>query len=115
MRFAVDHFFVHSYLDTYTIYVKKNCFVRRSSARLIRSERAGVGKSLLKDNLCNTLRNGKGVHGKDITIPVYKVIKVDDIISRLTAEFGNGYTKTPCNTIHLDIAHEVQYILWLTT
>ena len=81
---------------------------------MIRSERAGVGKSLLKNNLCETLKIKK-VRGENITIPVYKTIKVDDIISRLTDEFGNGYTNTPCNTIHLDIAHEVctttQYIL----
>ena len=87
----------------------------RSFARLIRSKRAGVGKSMHKQNLCSALRNVKCIRGKDITIPVYKTINADDVISRLTAELGNGYTNTPCNTIHLDIAHEVctttKYIL----
>lgn len=80
----------------------------RSSSRLIRSARAGVGKSLKKFNLCNQLRRNKRLKGADITIPIYKTIDTDSIIGRLNTELGNGYTDTPHHTIHVDIAHEVE-------
>jgi len=57
--------------------------------------------------LVAALRKDKKLHGKDITIPIYKAIDTDDIIHRLTEELGNGYTHSLHNTIHLDIAHEV--------
>ena len=80
----------------------------RTSSRLIRSARAGVGKSLKKFNLCNQLRRNKRLKGNDITIPIYKTIDTDSIIARLNTELGNGYTDTPHHTIHVDIAHEVE-------
>ena len=80
----------------------------RSCARLIRSARAGVGKSLTKFNLCNQVRSEKKLKGKDITIPVYKTIDTDSIIAKLNAELGNGYSDPPHHTIHIDIAHEVE-------
>ncbi|XP_067936885.1 E3 ubiquitin-protein ligase rnf213-alpha-like [Watersipora subatra] len=80
----------------------------RSYARLIRSSRAGVGKSLQKLNLCHELRVVQEVTGKDITIPIYKVIDTDNIINCLTSKLGNGYSDTPCSVIHFDIAHEVE-------
>ena len=81
----------------------------RSGARLIRSKRAGVGKSLQKKNLCTDLRVNRNIPGKDITIALHKSVDTDGIIKRLKDEFG--YTNDPnddnCNTIHIDIAHEV--------
>ncbi|KAF6021244.1 hypothetical protein EB796_020445 [Bugula neritina] len=79
----------------------------KSFCRLIRSKRAGVGKSLRRNDLVAALRKDKKLHGKDITIPIYKTIDTDHIIHRLTEELGNGYTDSLHNTIHLDIAHEV--------
>ena len=77
-------------------------------ARLIRSRRAGVGKSLQKNNLLLGLRNTQHIPGKDVIIPVYKSIDTDSIIARLTEALGNGYGSNPCSTIHFDIAHEVR-------
>ena len=85
-----------------------SCFFCRSCSRLIRSERAGVGKSLTKFNLCNQVRAQPRLKGKDITIPIYKAIDTDSIIAKLNAELGNGYTENPHHTIHIDIAHEVE-------
>ena len=82
-------------------------YVDSSFARLIRSKRAGVGKSLYKKNLCSKLRYKQLLRGKDITIPLYKTISTDDVITRLTDKLDNGYTDIPYNTIHIDIAHEV--------
>ncbi|XP_067936897.1 E3 ubiquitin-protein ligase rnf213-alpha-like [Watersipora subatra] len=78
----------------------------RYRARLIRSERAGVGKSLQKSNLCSKLR--QKLKGKDVTIPVYRSIDTDHVIARLNAELGHGFRDAGRNTIHLDIAHEVE-------
>ena len=83
----------------------------RFLARLIRSKRAGVGKSHYKKNLCSKLRDEKKLAGKDITIPLYKTISADDIIARLADKLGNGYITETYNTIHIDIAHEVWFNL----
>ncbi|XP_067936886.1 E3 ubiquitin-protein ligase rnf213-alpha-like [Watersipora subatra] len=80
----------------------------RSFARLIRSTRAGVGKSLHKKNLCAAVRANKDLSGKDITIPVYKTVDTDVIIKRLNDDLGNGYGVNCYHTIHFDIAHEVK-------
>ena len=80
-------------------------FIYRSRVRLIRSDRAGVGKSLQKQNLCSRLRNSHALPGIDVTIPAYRQLKTDDIIDRLKELLGNGY-KDGFDTIHLDIAHE---------
>lgn len=80
----------------------------RSGTRLLRSNRAGVGKSLEKLNLCKRVRQNRKLKGKDITIPVYKTVNTDNIIARLNDELGNGYTDSPHHTIHIDIAHEVE-------
>jgi len=76
-------------------------------SRLIRSNRAGVGKSLQKFNLCTKLRAKHASQGKDITIPIYKTVDVDGLIKRLTGELDNGFSDDLFHTIHLDIAHEV--------
>ncbi|XP_067936895.1 E3 ubiquitin-protein ligase rnf213-alpha-like [Watersipora subatra] len=78
----------------------------RYSARLIRSKRAGVGKSLQKSNLCSQLR--QKLKGMDVTIPIYRTIDTDHVIARLNAKLGNGFRDVGRNTIHLDIAHEVE-------
>ena len=74
---------------------------------MIRSARAGVGKSLKKFNLCNEVRR-KNLAGEFITIPIYKTINTDKIIATLNEELGNGYTNAPYHTVHIDIAHEVE-------
>lgn len=43
----------------------------------------------------------------DVTIPAYRRLKTDAIISRLTHLLGNGH-REGFDTIHLDIAHEVK-------
>lgn len=74
--------------------------------RLIRSKRAGVGKSLQRGNLITKLRNEIELEGQQITIPVYRKISTDTISARLTKTLKNGYGDT-YDVIHLDIAHEV--------
>ena len=84
----------------------------RSSARLIRSTRAGVGKSLQKADLCRRVRaqaeDANDVN--DVTISLHKFVDTDSIIKRLTHEFGDAGDKhaSGIDVIHLDIAHEVQ-------
>ena len=78
------------------------------STRLIRSKRAGVGKSQQRKNTIDKLRQQKGIPGHDITIPVYRKMVTDDIINSLKEMLGTGYNST-CDTIHIDIAHEVSF------
>ena len=61
----------------------------RSNARLIRSQRAGVGKSLQRNNLVEHLRVNLDIRsGEDLTIPIYKTIDTDAIITKLTIVLG---------------------------
>ena len=83
-------------------------FLCRSSTRLIRSYRAGVGKSLQYINIINKLRTRRRIQGKDVTIPVYRKVSTDDIIASLKDVLGTGYNDG-CDTIHIDIAHEVSF------
>ncbi|XP_067940324.1 E3 ubiquitin-protein ligase rnf213-alpha-like [Watersipora subatra] len=92
--------------------VKTACYVdpQRSSARLIRSSRAGVGKSLQHKNLRDRLRSMCDLPGKDLTICLHKFVNTDDIIDRLVKELPVlNSSKAPYHTIHLDIAHEVEH------
>ena len=64
-------------------------FRYRSNARLIRSQRAGVGKSLQRNNLVEHLRVNLDIRsGEDLTIPIYKTIDTDAIINKLTIVLG---------------------------
>jgi len=84
------------------------CF-HRSFARILRSTRAGVGKSLQRGNLCQTLRQQEKVPGKDITISAHRQIETDEIMCQLFGEFGYCVDDESFDTIHLDIAHEVWF------
>ena len=84
-------------------------YLHRSMARLIRSSRAGVGKSYQKSRLTDKLQNFPQLAGcPDITIPIYKRIDTDAVIHRLRSDLGSGYEGRPYHAIHLDIAHEVE-------
>ena len=68
-----------------------------------------MGKSLRRVNLCNKLRGGKKLKGKDVTLPIYRTIDTDSIIATLNEELEDVYTTdSPYHTIHIDIAHEVE-------
>lgn len=71
-----------------------------------------MGKSLLISNLRQKLRREKKIVGKDITIPIYRTANTNKILSSLDQSLGNGYAER-CDTIHLDIAHEVVTSLFL--
>ena len=72
------------FLDHNLLYI-----YNRSNARLIRSQRAGVGKSLQCNNLVEHLRVNLGIRsGEDLTIPIYKTIDTDAIINKLTIILG---------------------------
>lgn len=74
-------------------------------ARLVRSDRAGTGKTLQKENLRRKLRDDLEVEGHDVTIPIYKTIEVDKLVSRLHEELSSVVHRS--NLIHIDIASEV--------
>ena len=82
------------------------CLIFSSSARVIRSQRAGVGKSLQHTNMITKLRKEMKIDGTDVTIPVYRTMDTNDIIKTMKERLGTGYN-AGCDTIHIDIAHEV--------
>jgi len=55
------------------------------------------------------LRQKEKVAGKDITISAHRQIKTDEIMCQLFREFGYCVEDESCDTIHLDIAHEVWF------
>ena len=52
------------------------------------------------------LRNEKKIEGTDVTIPVYRTMDTNDIIKTMKERLGTRYS-AGCDTIHIDIAHEV--------
>lgn len=83
------------------------CIFYRCFGRLIRSSRAGVGKSLQKSNLVRELKRRGDV--PEVTIPFYKTVNADDFFTRLV-KFDS---KTPAkdadvNVVHIDVAYEVR-------
>ena len=85
--------------------------INRMFGRLIRSSRAGVGKSLQKVNLQKKLRSSPHHGGKDLVIPFYKTVSADSLVKFLYKELGNGYRQASHNLIHIDIAHEVPRLI----
>lgn len=85
--------------------------------RLIRSRRAGVGKSLQKQKLLahlDEMRKTEEMPGGGIIIPLYKTVNTDRFMSDLLCKLGRitvDIEQTYYNLIHIDVAREVCYPL----
>mgnify|MGYP001799681062 CR=1 FL=1 len=79
----------------------------RHLCRLIRSEYAGVGKTLQKDTLVKNWRQTHQLEGEDVTIPIHKHVNGDDIIASLKSRGNELFGSGLCDSIHIDIAFEV--------
>lgn len=67
-----------------------------------------MGKSLYRQNLCDTLRQDTKLKtGTDLTIPIYRHVNTDDIVTVLRDQLGNGFKNGTYDTIHIDVAFEV--------
>lgn len=92
-----------------------NLKYHRSSVRVIRSSRGGVGKSLFKsrmvDSLTECLPNIERTRPIGVTIPLHeKKINVDKMIEVLLRETSPPEWYEP-RIFHLDISHEVKVFL----
>lgn len=54
-----------------------------------------------------------GVEGTDVIIPVYRSIDTNGILKAMKSYLGTGYN-SGCDTIHIDIAHEVSIADFVT-
>lgn len=70
-----------------------------------------MGKSLYRKNLCDALRQKEGLRGKDLTIPIYRHVNTDDIVGILRAKLKNALNTRSYDTIHIDVAPEVNVCL----
>ncbi|XP_076109129.1 E3 ubiquitin-protein ligase rnf213-alpha-like [Mytilus galloprovincialis] len=86
----------------------------RSSVRVVKSWRAGVGKSLFKMNMVNALMEKPYVKvGEEnsivVSIPLYdRTIVVDEVLEVLLEYTNPPHVREP-RIFHFDISHEVQH------
>ncbi|CAG2236708.1 RNF213 [Mytilus edulis] len=85
-----------------------------SSVRVVKSWRAGVGKSLFKRNMVTALKEKQQNRGVDeekpvvVSIPLYdRTIVVDEVLEVLLEHTNIPHVKEP-RIFHFDISHEVQ-------
>ncbi|CAC5422256.1 RNF213 [Mytilus coruscus] len=80
----------------------------RSSVRVVKSWRAGVGKSLFKRNMVAALQREQGIEVCVVSIPLYdQHIVVDEVMEVLLEHTNPPHVKQP-RIFHIDISHEVQ-------
>ncbi|XP_071172243.1 E3 ubiquitin-protein ligase RNF213-like [Mytilus edulis] len=80
----------------------------RCSVRVVKSWRAGVGKTLFKDRMIEGLSQMVGGEVKSISIPVHhKILNSDEIMEVLKKETLSK-KKQSLRIFHIDISHEVQ-------
>ena len=83
----------------------------RCSVRVVKSRRAGVGKSLYKKRmvaeLCKLVHNVPRRKSSNITIPLHeKTINIDSVMDSLLKEILPPRCQEP-RLFHIDISHEV--------
>ena len=98
-------------LHNYTFNTFCFCFSKRSSIRVVKSWRAGVGKSLFKRNMVTALKERQNTMSEDtelvVTIPLYdKNIVIDEVMKILLTHTHPPHIKQP-RIFHFDISHEV--------
>ncbi|XP_071122875.1 E3 ubiquitin-protein ligase RNF213-like [Mytilus edulis] len=85
----------------------------RSSVRIVKSCRSGVGKTLYKKRMVRDLHEqrlgSKSLHANELTIPLHnKSIDIDEIMSALL-EVTLPPTELRPRIFHIDLSHEVQH------
>jgi len=79
--------------------------------RLVRSTKAGMGKTRTVKNICKRLSQSSVCKvGSPVTITVHNALDADDIIERLTKKLGNGFSEDSYCAIHIDIANAVSFV-----
>ena len=82
----------------------------RHSARVIRSARAGAGKSFQCQKIASTLKD-LDEHRKYVKLCVHKTVDTDSIVHRLNEELIEDEQGSTSYTIQFDIANEVNCFL----
>lgn len=84
-------------------------FFYRCFARVIVSRRAGVGKSLQVERRIEKLWTGRTRcrTGQDIILTIHQSVENEKLIKSLVDKIGTNPQRNIWNTIHIDIAHEV--------
>ena len=106
----------HSVIMSCLVVIKM--FIFRCSVRVVKSWRAGVGKSLYKKrmvtDLKNLIPNATRQRSPDITVPLHeKTVDIDCVMSVFLRETLPPNCKES-RIFHLDIAHEVCYFSNIT-
>ena len=105
------HFCINIYELSYIQNVQQNVcnYFTRSTVRVVRSERAGVGKSLYVKRQHESLESKIGRSNTDLTvsIPLHeKTISLQTVTQRLLKEIPHPDAITT-RIFHIDISHEV--------